>query len=133
LQLEMDFKAFKVEACTKLLLFMEDATVPTKDERCGFFGKTRHKYKGIQLTMLPTLKHSLIFHRTKGNFYMFLAPDRILDKEDYEGCSGAPILDSQGRIVALACAIVTNSKIIYGFPVQECKKLLDYALQTGML
>lgn len=37
LQLEMDFKAFKVEACTKLPLFMEDATVPTKDERYGFF------------------------------------------------------------------------------------------------
>jgi len=64
---------------------------------------------------------------------MFLAPEIITDKENYEGCSGAPILDSQGRIVALACAVLTNSKVIYGFSIQECKKLLDYALQTWML
>jgi len=64
---------------------------------------------------------------------MFLASERILDSKDYEGCSGAPILDSQGRIVALACTVGTSSKIIYGFSIQECKKLLDYALKTGML
>lgn len=133
LQPEMDFKTFKVEASAKLSLFMEDAVEPTKEERYGFYGKIRHKYNGIQLSMTPTLKHSLKFHRVKGHFYMFLAPEVITDKEDYEGCSGAPILDSQGRIVALACAIVTNSKIIYGFPILECKKLLDYALQMKML
>lgn len=133
LQPEMDFKAFKVEPCTKLVLFMDDASEPTKEERYGFFGITRHKYNGRQLSMTPTLKHSLRFHRAKGHFYMFLAPEIIQDKEDYEGCSGAPILDSQGRIVALACAVHTNSKIIYGFSILECKKLIDYALQTGML
>jgi hypothetical protein len=133
LQPEMDFKAFKVEASTKLPLFMEDATMPTKDERYGFFGKVRHSYNGIQLSMIPTLKHSLKFHRTKGEFYMFLAPQIISDSEDYEGCSGAPILDSQCRIVALACAVHTGTRIIYGFPIQKCKELLDYALQTRML
>lgn len=64
---------------------------------------------------------------------MFLAPEIIQDKGDYEGCSGAPILDSQGRIVDLACAVHTKSKIIYGFSIQECKKLIDYALPTGVL
>ena len=61
------------------------------------------------------------------------APQIISDSEDYEGCSGAPILDSQCRIVALACAVHTGTRIIYGFPIQKCKELLDYALQTGML
>lgn len=133
LQPEMDFGVFHVGACSKLPLYMGDAVFPTKDERYGFYGKIRHKYEGHVLRMTPTFKHSLTYHRTKGDFHLFLAPERILDSEDYEGCSGAPILDSQGRIVALACAVFTGSKIIYGFSIQKCKKLLDYALQTGML
>jgi hypothetical protein len=133
LQPEMDFGVFKVPASEKFHVFLEDAVVPTEDERYGFYGKVRPKYYGQGLKMTPTLKHSLTYHRTKENFYMFLAPEIIKDSEDYEGCSGAPILDSQGRIVALACSVVTPSKIIYGFSIQECKRLLDYALQMGML
>lgn len=133
LQPEMDFRAFKVEESIKLPLYMDDIALPTKEERYGFFGKVRHQYNGMQLAMSPTLKHSLTFHRTKGDFYMFLAPQIITDSEDYEGCSGAPILDSQCRIVALACAVYTGTRIIYGFPIQKCKELLDYALQTSML
>lgn len=133
LQPEMDFKAFIVEESVKLPLYMDDISLPTKEERYGFFGKVRHQYNGIQLAMSPTLKHSLTFHCTKGDFYMFLAPQIITDSEDYEGCSGAPILDSQCRVVALACAVYTGTRIIYGFPIQKCKELLDYALQTGML
>lgn len=133
LQPEMDFGSFKVPASNKLPLFMEDAVEPIKDERYGFYGKIKPKYYGPGLKMTPTFKHSLLYHSTKGHFYMFLAPQIIMDKEDYEGCSGAPILDSEGRIVALACSVHTGSKIIYGFSIQECKKLLDYALQMGML
>ena len=119
LQPKMNFGVFNIEAGTKLPLYMEDATIPTKEERYGFYGKIRHMYEGRVLHMTPTFKHSLTFHTTKGDFHMFLAPDRILDSEDYEGCSGAPILDSQGRIVALACAVVRGSKIIYGFSIHE--------------
>jgi len=133
IQPEIDFQIFKIFSCEKLPLFMENATVPNTEERYGFYGKIRPAYIGIQLQMTPTLKHSLKFHRVKGLFYMFLAPEIITDSEDYQGCSGAPILDSQGRIVALVCAVHTGSRIIYGFPILECKKLLDYALQTGML
>jgi len=133
LQPEMDFGVFKVDSGLKFPLFMEDAVVPSKDERYGFYGKIMPEYEGITLKMTPSFKHSLKFHRAQDHFYIFLAPKIITKKEDYEGCSGAPILDSQGRIVALACAVRTGSTMIYGFSIQECKKLLDYALQMGML
>jgi len=112
----MDFKAFKVEASTKLPLYMEDATMPTQGERYVFlYGQAQLQRNTA--SMVPTLKHSLKFHRTKGDFYTFLAPQIISDSEDYEGCSGSTILDSQCRIVALACAMHTGTRIIYGFPI----------------
>lgn len=133
LQPEMDFGTFKVPQSYKLHIDMEDTTVPTKDERYGFYGTIKHKYYGPGLKKAIAFKHSLTYHDTKGHFHRFLSPQTILDKEDYQGCSGAPILDSQGRIVALACSVVTGTKLIYGFSIQECKRLLDYALQMKML
>lgn len=133
IQPELDFGAFKVEEGYKVILSFDDLAVPDKDKTYGFYGKVRHGYSGKYLKMQPTLKNNLKFHRTHGHFHMFLAPDIITDVEDYEGCSGAPILDSEGRIVALACKIMKESKIIYGFSIQECKKLLNVALDTGML
>jgi hypothetical protein len=64
---------------------------------------------------------------------MFLAPEVIKHKDDYRGCSGAPILDSEGQIVALACKIVENTKVVYGFSIQECMKLIKMTIDTNQL
>lgn len=129
----MDFGYFKIEEGDKLMLDLDYATIPDKEKTYGFYGKVRHEYHGINLIMTPTLKHSLKFHKTNGYFHMFLAREVIKDKDDYCGCSGAPILDSDGRIVALACQIVTNTKIIYGFSIQECMKLIKLTIDTNQL
>ena len=57
---------------------------------------------------------------------MFLAPEIIKDADDYRGCSGAPILDNEGKIVALAMAVKTNTKIVLGLSIPEVKRLLNY-------
>lgn len=123
-QPEMDFGFFKVKKGSKLTLNLDYSTNPDKNETYGFYGKIRPEYQDYYLKMTPTLKHSLTFYRTIGNFHMFLAPEVIKDRDDYKGCSGAPILDSEGRIVALACKIIENSKVIYGFSIEECKRLI---------
>jgi hypothetical protein len=64
---------------------------------------------------------------------MFLAPEITQRKEDYEGCSGAPIIDSDGNLVALACKVLVGSKVLYGFSIQECIKLLKISLDSKML
>jgi hypothetical protein len=129
----IDFKYFKIEAGDKLILDLDYAAVPDKDNTYSFYGKIRPEYQGIYLIMTPTLKNGLKFHRTNGYFHMFLAPEIIKDKDDYRGCSGAPILDSEGRIVALACQIRENTKIIYGFSIQACMKLIKLTIDTNQL
>jgi hypothetical protein len=129
----MDFGCFQIEEGDKLMLNLDYATFPDKENIYSFYGKVRPKYRGIHLEMTPALKHGLKFHRTNGYFHMFLAPEIIKDKEDYEGCSGAPILDSEGRVVALACKIVENTKIVYGFSIQECMKLIKLTIGANQL
>ena len=132
-QEEIDFRnGLKVEKGAKFFLKVDITTEPNIDESYGFFGYINQEYDGLNLEKRPTLKHLLKFHRTKGYFHKFLSPIIINDKEDYEGCSGAPILDSEGRLVALACKVVTGSKLIYGFSIQKCIKLLDLAIKTEM-
>ena len=129
----IDFKYFKIEEGDKLMLDLNHAAVPDKANIYSFYGKVRPYFQGIYLKMTPTLKKGLTFHRTNGYFHMFLAPEIIKDKDDYRGCSGAPILDSEGRIVALACQIRENTKIIYGFSIQECMKLIKLTIDTNQL
>ena len=129
----MDFGIFQVDEGDKLMLDLNYATVPDKEKMYGFYGKIRPEYNGIYLKMTPTFKHSLKFYKTNGHFHKFLAPEIIKDKEDYRGCSGAPILDSDGRIVALACKIIENTKIIYGFSIQECMKLIKMTIDIKQL
>jgi hypothetical protein len=136
LQPEIDFGLFKVESGQKVIIDLEEHMgLPSKENEYSFFGKTRHKYldDGIRLETTPTYKHSLKFVTSVGNFYIFKAPELIKDLADYEGCSGAPIFDNEGKIVGIACSVKQNSLLIYGFSIQECKKLLDYALETGTL
>lgn len=83
--------------------------------------------------MENTLKHNLKFHRTTKHFHVFLAEEIITDAMNYKGCSGAPIIDSDGILVGLVSKIVVPSKLVYGFSIQECIKLLDIAMDTGML
>ena len=64
---------------------------------------------------------------------MFLAPNIIINKDEYQGCSGAPIFDSDGYLTAVVCQIVTNTKIVMGFSIQECISLLNIAIDTNLI
>jgi len=133
LQREIDFGAFRIEAGKKNILEETNITTPSSNDIYGFFGNVRHSYNGLYLQHVPELKNHLKYHRTTGNFHVFLSPKIIKDKYDYKGCSGAPILDSKGNVVALASQIITGTKLIYGFSIQECMRLLKISIETKQL
>jgi len=113
---------------------MSHIAVPDEKERYGFYGQIKSKYSGVNLERTPTLKHSLKYHGTRDDFYIFWSPETIRTKKNFAGCSGAPILDSQQRLVAIACGIaLPPTRFIYGFSIQKCRRLLDYALGMKML
>jgi len=133
LQPEMNFTFMKIEKGGKVYLKSESITEPNKSETYGFYGKIKHEYDGVYLKMTPTLKNNLTYHNKSDKFYRFKAPKLIQSKEEYEGCSGAPILDSNGGLVGVACKIKTKTKLVYGFSIKECLRLLNISIDSNQI
>lgn len=66
----------------------------------------------------------------KSSIQIFQADEKIMKPE---GCSGAPIFDNEGKIVAIACHIRNNTKMIYGFSIQKCMQLIKLAVETKQI
>jgi|GEM_PF-1907592 len=125
----LDFGAFKIAEGHKLILDSRDIAVPSKEKSYAFFGRVKMAPRGFHIPMENTVKHGLKFHGVFKQFYQFNAAEVIRDKKEYQGCSGAPIIDSDGLLVALACKVVQGATLVMGFSIHECIKLLDYAIQ----
>ncbi len=137
MQNDIVFKDFMhIEGKSKMFIDLDSDSIgePDKSEIYGFFGKVKPKYddEGM-LRMEPTLKNNLKYQGSDKYFHRFIAPKIINSKEDYEGCSGAPILNSSGQLVALACKIREKTQLIYGFSAKECINLLDISIKTNQI
>ncbi len=135
IQPEVDFGAIKVKKSFKAVIDLEkDSAEPNQKNYYGFCGKIRHDPKPDVLSRIITLKYDLKFHRTRDKYYnLFLTPEIITDSADFEGCSGAPILDNEGKFVGLAASVYTNSKVLLGITVKEIKRLLNYQVDIENL
>jgi hypothetical protein len=129
-QEEIDFRYFKVEKGSKIFIGAETAAAPDKEKLYGFYGKIQQNVRGKLLYSRPTFKYDLTYHRTEGQYHIFLVPEKVIVSDEYKGCSGAPILDGNGNIVAVACAVRKGFKMLYGFSILECMKLIDSALAS---
>ncbi|GAA6765729.1 hypothetical protein AAFH68_16670 [Flavobacterium sp. CGRL1] len=85
------------------------------------------------LRMTPTLKNNLKYQGSDKHFHRFLTPKIITSKEDYQGCSGAPIIDNEGKFVGLACKLKENTKLLYGFSAKQFMNLLQISIEKGLL
>lgn len=135
IQPEWNFGAYQIAKGLKVALNIDEAGEPSKEKLFGFCGRIKQDTDEFNKTIQSevTLKLDLKYHKTIGRFHRFLTPDIITSQQDYQGCSGAPILDEEGMLVGIVQSIYTNTKILMAFSIDECKKLLDTGIITGML
>jgi hypothetical protein len=134
IQPEINFGFHTVEKSYKMFIDLEsDVASPTTENFYGFCGNIRHEITPGRLKRRITLKYDLKYHRTSGRYHKFLVPEIISDSDDYKGCSGAPILDNDGKFVGLAASVLRNTKIILGVTTEEIKRLLDYHIDIANL
>lgn len=86
------------------------SVIPSENEEYGFYGSIKpnedvssminltNNQKGYRLDFVGY--NNLKFKRTDGDILEFESPDNP-DKEHVRGCSGSPILDSQGNLVSM--------------------------------
>lgn len=137
LQPEWDLGDVKIEAGHKHYIDLEKMMTDdlSRDREYDLCGRIRQRIGGNYILSEPKLVIGMKYQGTDRNriFHRFLVPDIISNADEYRGCSGAPIFDDEGRLVALASKVRENSKLLYAFSIVECKRLLDKALEIGLL
>jgi hypothetical protein len=100
---------------------------PSVDEIYGFSGEVLPDF-------VPDLNALIIEHRTypglkymrtENGYHFFKLPVAHPGHEHFQGCSGAPIIDSKGHVVALVCSGSEETHEIRGVALNKYKIALD--------
>lgn len=101
--------------------------IPTKEELYGFSGQILPEFISDMNTLV--VEHNtypgLTYDRTAGDYYVFKLPVQHPGHQYFQGCSGAPILDTKGNIIALVCSGNKEHNEIYGISLNKFKVALD--------
>lgn len=83
-----------------------------------------HEPSGLltQATVYPGLKYL----HSQGHFHVFKLPVKHPGHESFQGCSGAPIVDTNGKIVALVSEGCEQDDLVYGINMNKYKFSLDF-------
>ncbi len=133
IQPEWDFGAYKIDAGHKVFLNLDESCNPSFGLYYGFCGRIHPEFNGAVSKTIVVLKEDLEYITSAGRYHIFHTQNVIEDKNDFEGCSGAPVLDETGRLVGLASSVNPGSKTIFVFSIAEAKSLLNIALDNGLL
>ncbi|MEY2577103.1 MAG: hypothetical protein QOF80_2590 [Verrucomicrobiota bacterium] len=116
----------------KLILESDLSLLPDPNEEYGFWGLNREGYNTYALRLAERLETSMRYKGTKNHLHLFETQAPFTTYKRYQGCSGAPILDSHGRLVSLVVEGNKTNTGIYGFPLDAIRPALDVELwQAG--
>ena len=99
---------------------------PIESEVYGFAGQVLPEtHSNTTLVTEMRVYPGLKYIATEGDYHLFELPIPHPGHEHFQGCSGAPILDSKGNIVALVCHGDIERNAIYGISLKKYKIVLD--------
>ena len=108
-------------------IFQPDFTIqPNSSEIYGFSGQVMPERHGCtalvtEMRVYPGLR----FVGTEDSYHVFELPVNHPGHEHFRGCSGAPIIDAKGNIVALVCHGDIDRNAIFGISLNRYKVILD--------
>jgi hypothetical protein len=95
-----------------------DLADPSTNEFYAFAGEVNAERHGTHaLVTQPTVYPGLRYRRSESAFHEFTLPVPHPGHDSFRGCSGAPIVDTQRRVVALVTGGDDAENIIYGISV----------------
>lgn len=89
---------------------------------------------GIRMERRTTFREGIKYTgRTHmGSFLVFEYPD-IINVEEWEGLSGSPIFDEEGKLVGMVNEVVDGGREIYVTPIKHILRLIDYAIKSEIV
>ena len=100
---------------------------PDPKEMYAFSGEIHPEmHDSLALVTQPTVYPGLRYIKRDGPFYQFKLPVLHPGHDFFHGCSGAPIVDTHGRLVALVSNGDIPENVIYGIALSRYRFALDF-------
>jgi hypothetical protein len=112
-------------SCDTITLESDLTARPAVDQEYGFFGHTKVKNIGNLLAIEPRLEMGMKFIEEDDDGYVFQINRASIAYEEYAGCSGAPVIDTEGNVVALAMAVSTDRRTLHGLKLRQYRAAID--------
>lgn len=134
IQKPFEFFGIPITEENKVILNLDYAIDPIEGDYYGLFGHINNEVRnGMLIHSEVTFKLDLKYQGTFNRFHLFQTPEPIRSEKEYCGTSGAPILDSEGRLVGLNCSVNVGTTSLFAFPISYCKQLIDISIDNGLL
>lgn len=127
----INWKGEILESKERPIFSVNDISEPSKDIYYGFSGDIRPTLMPDQNALETTqhIYHGLRFDRVENDMLYFKLPEDHPGHEMFQGCSGAPIIGEDGKVVSLVSGGCTTRNEIYGCNLLKCIRSLDYYLE----
>jgi len=126
-----NWKGETIEFKERPVFTVDDIGEPNKEMYYGFSGD-------IQPVSIPDLNafetkqliyHGLKYDRLENDMHYFKLPEDHPGHEMFQGCSGAPIIGEDGKVVSLVSGGCAINNEIYGCNLQKCIRTLDHFIE----
>ncbi len=100
---------------------------PNANEIYAFSGEIHPEmHASVGLVTEPTVYPGLLYIKNGSPFYQFRLPVPHPGDDFFRGCSGAPIVDTNRRLVALVSSGSKPENVIYGIALSRYRFALDF-------
>jgi hypothetical protein len=124
-QKQIDFENYTIKESKKIIIETNLSKTPNINETYYCFGRIHSNLNGKFLISQEKLVANLKFKCEEGNYRVFSLSQPIIKANEFEGMSGAPVMDSKGNIVAFIAHGFEGSPDIYCFSTTILKSMLE--------
>ncbi len=108
-----------IDGAAKRVFEFDEITEPSSSEEYAFFGLTQGLQAGVLFECVPIHVSRLKFCGENQRSLIFELPYAHPGHDFFKGCSGAPIVDSRGRLVSLVQSGSLRSNRVLGYPLSK--------------
>lgn len=106
-------------------------TVPSADKEYCVFGRIKFRFENIEgvnvLWSELTFKKELRYIGENDDYYLLKSPIDFV-YEDWAGLSGSAVLDTDGKLIGIACAVKVTDKLILVKKIQSLLPLMQASI-----
>ena len=105
----------------KRVFSIDEIAPPASNEKYHFSGEVHHCLSGYFLESQPQFEIGMSFSKEEPERLIFTTNKTHKGHDAYYGCSGAPIINSEGKLVSLVIGGCHKNNLIFGVPLNTFK------------